>query len=77
MCYFNSHIFRNRKKLGGPFHPALNLHSQLFAISLDGRYVYAGGIWDNSLKVFNVSRSKHVASITRHLGKHISSRNWN
>lgn len=60
---------KNRKRLAGPFHPAINLHSQLFAVSLDGRHIYAGGIWDASLKVFNVSRGKNVASITRHLGK--------
>lgn len=46
----------------------MQLHSQLFAVSLDGRHIYAGGIWDASLKVFNVSRGKNVASITRHLG---------
>lgn len=62
-------FLRNRKRLAGPFHPAINLHSQLFAVSLDGRHIYAGGIWDASLKVFNVSRGKNVASITRHLGK--------
>lgn len=55
--------------MAGPFHPAINLHSQLFAVSLDGRHIYAGGIWDASLKVFSVSRGKNVASITRHLGK--------
>lgn len=52
--------------MSGPFHPALNLNSQLFAVSLDGRHIYAAGIWDNSLKVINVSRSKTIASIIRH-----------
>lgn len=39
----------------------------MFAVSLDGRYIYAAGCWDNSLKVFSVSRGKPVASITKHL----------
>lgn len=39
----------------------------MFAVSLDGRYIYAAGSWDNSLKVFSVSRGKPVASITEHL----------
>lgn len=39
----------------------------MFAVSLDGRFIYAGGIWDNSLKVISVNRGKTVASITRHL----------
>lgn len=58
---------RNRKRLNGPFHPALNLHSQLFAVSMDGRHLYAAGCWDNSLKVISVHRGKTVASITKHL----------
>lgn len=53
--------------MNGPFHPEMNLHSQMFAVSLDGRYIYAGGCWDNSLKVISVNRGKTVASITRHL----------
>lgn len=59
--------FRNRKRLSGPFHPSMNLHSQMFAVSLDGRYIYAAGCWDNSLKVISVSRGKSVASISKHL----------
>lgn len=39
----------------------------MFAVSLDGRYIYAAGCWDNSLKVFSVSRGKPVASIAKHL----------
>lgn len=58
---------RNRKRISGPFHPSISLHSQMFAVSLDGRHVYAAGCWDNSLKVFSVSRGKPVASITKHL----------
>lgn len=54
--------------MNGPFHPALSLNSQMFAVNLDGRLIYAGGSWDNSLKVISVSRGKCVASITKHLG---------
>lgn len=53
--------------MSGPFDPTMNLHSQMFAVSLDGRYIYAAGCWDNSLKVFSVNRGKPVASITAHL----------
>lgn len=45
----------------------MNLHSQMFAVSLDGRYLYMAGCWDNSLKVFSVNRGKPVASIIEHL----------
>lgn len=60
-------LFRNRKRISGPFHPALSMNSQMFAVSMDGRYLYAGGSWDNSLKVISVHRGKAVASITKHL----------
>ena len=33
--------------------------------------MYAGGIWDNSLKVFNINRCKAVASVVRHSGNFI------
>lgn len=39
----------------------------MFAVSLDGRYIYAAGSWDNSLKVISVNRGKTVATITKHL----------
>lgn len=59
--------YRNRKRISGPFHPSMSLNSQMFAVSLDGRYIYTAGCWDNSLKVISVSRGKPVASITKHL----------
>lgn len=62
-------IYRNRKKLIGPFHPSINLNSNLFAVSVDGKYLYAGGIWDNSVRMFNMARGKVVASAIHHFGK--------
>lgn len=64
----SSYSFRNRKRIFGPFHPSQNPHSQLFAVSTDGKLLYAGGIWDNSLRVYNLHKGKTVASVTRHLG---------
>ncbi|XP_058454329.1 neurobeachin-like protein 1 isoform X1 [Malaya genurostris] len=57
---------KNRKKLIGPFHPSINLNSNLFAVSVDGKYLYAGGIWDNSVRIFNMARGKVVASAVHH-----------
>lgn len=50
----------------GPFHPALKITSSLFAVSLDGKLLYAGGIWDNSLKVYNIQKGKAVACLSYH-----------
>lgn len=52
----------------GPFHPSQNLNSQIFAVSIDGKHLYCGGIWDNSLRIFSVHKGKAIASVTRHLG---------
>ncbi|XP_063708929.1 neurobeachin-like protein 1 [Culicoides brevitarsis] len=57
---------KNRKRVQGPFHPSVKQCSNLFAVSNDGKYLYAGGIWDNSLRVFNTSRGKVVASLIKH-----------
>uniref|UniRef100_A0AAG5CUG9 DUF4704 domain-containing protein n=1 Tax=Anopheles atroparvus TaxID=41427 RepID=A0AAG5CUG9_ANOAO len=57
---------KNRKKLIGPFHPSITLNSKLFAVSVDAKYIYAGGIWDNSVRVFNMARGKVVASAINH-----------
>ncbi|XP_036671789.3 neurobeachin-like protein 1 isoform X2 [Drosophila suzukii] len=58
---------KNRKRIFGPFHSSQPPHSQLFAVSTDGKLLYAGGIWDNSLRVYNLNKGKAVASVTRHL----------
>lgn len=60
-------LHRNRKRISGPFHPAIKMSSQMFAVSMDGRYLYAAGCWDNSLKVISVHRGRAVASISKHL----------
>lgn len=57
----------------GPFHPTIKLNSNLFAVNLDGRFLYAGGLWDNSLRIYSVTRAKPLASIIRHLGVFL---NW-
>lgn len=55
-----------QKQLIGPFHPGLKMSSSLFATNLEGKLLYAGGIWDGSLKVFSLQKAKTVASLTYH-----------
>ncbi|XP_037907722.1 neurobeachin-like protein 1 isoform X2 [Hermetia illucens] len=59
---------KNRKRIFGPIHPSLNLSSHMFDVSIDGKYLYAAGIWDNSLRVYSLHKGKTIASVTRHLG---------
>ncbi|KAM7358806.1 neurobeachin-like protein 1 isoform 2-T3 [Cochliomyia hominivorax] len=58
---------KNRKRIFGPLHPSQMPHSQMFAVSTDGKLLYAGGIWDNSLRVYSLHKGKTLASVTRHL----------
>lgn len=54
------------RQLIGPFHPSLKMTSSLFAVNLDGKLLYAGGVWDGSLKVFSIQKGKTVASLSYH-----------
>lgn len=54
------------RQLIGPFHPKLKMTSSLFAVNTDGKLLYAGGIWDGSLKVFSIGKGKTVASCLFH-----------
>ncbi|KAL5292423.1 NBEAL1 family protein [Megaselia abdita] len=58
---------KNRKRVFGPFHPSMSLNSQMFAVSVEGKYLYCGGVWDNSLRVYNLHKGKVLASVTAHL----------
>ncbi|XP_055373526.1 neurobeachin-like protein 1 isoform X2 [Condylostylus longicornis] len=58
---------KNRKKVFGPFHPSIKIDSQIFAVSLDGKHLYAGGIFDSSLRVFNLHKGKLISSVVGHL----------
>lgn len=64
---FENDLTKNvTKQLIGPFHPSLKISSSLFAVNFDGKLIYAGGIWDGSLKVFNIQKGKTVASLSYH-----------
>lgn len=38
----------------------------MFAVSVEGKYLYCGGIWDNSLRVYNLHKGKMLATVTAH-----------
>lgn len=58
-------LHRNRLTL---FSPSISLTSRLFALSHDGKYIFSGGHWDSSLRVYSLSKSKTIHSIIRHTG---------
>ncbi|XP_063234189.1 neurobeachin-like protein 1 isoform X2 [Bacillus rossius redtenbacheri] len=57
---------KTRKRLSGPFHPSLPLGSQLFVVSHDARFLFSGGHWDSSLRVYSLVKNKTVASVRHH-----------
>lgn len=62
-------LHRTRRKLSGPFHPSLPLSSHVFVVSHDAKFLFSGGYWDSSLRVYSLAKSKTVASVRRHFGE--------
>lgn len=59
---------RTQRFLQGPFAPGADLSSRTLAVSPDGKLLFSGGHWDNSLRVTSLAKGKVVGHITRHIG---------
>ncbi|XP_068086135.1 neurobeachin-like protein 1 [Anabrus simplex] len=57
---------KTRRKLCGPFHPSLPLNSHLFVVSHDAKFLFSGGHWDSSLRVYSLTKNKTVATVRKH-----------
>jgi WD40 repeat protein len=57
---------RNRVTTSAPFSPSMEITSRLFAVSHDAKFVFSGGHWDWSLRVYSLFKSKTINSIVRH-----------
>ena len=55
--------------LAGPFAPGLKVTPLLFAVSHDAKLLFSGGHWDNSVRVYSMSKQKMVAHIVQHTGR--------
>jgi WD40 repeat protein len=60
------HFYRNRLTATAPFSPSIDVSSRLFAVSHDAKYVFSGGHWDFSLRIYSLFKSKTISSIIRH-----------
>ncbi|NXO23623.1 NBEL2 protein, partial [Cisticola juncidis] len=58
---------KTQRFLQGPFAPGADLSSRTLAVSPDGKLLFSGGHWDNSLRVTSLARGKVVGHITRHI----------
>lgn len=64
---------RTQRFLSGPFAPGVEVTAGLFVVSHDGKLLFSGGHWDNSLRVTSLVKGKTVGQHIRHMGKHTPS----
>lgn len=63
---------RTQRFVAGPFSPGVEVSAQLFVVSHDGKLLFSGGHWDNSLRVTSLLKGKTVGQHIRHMGNGIS-----
>ncbi|KAM8934102.1 neurobeachin-like protein 1 [Pelodytes ibericus] len=60
-------IPKTQRILSGPFAPGLELTSKLFVVSHDGKVLFSGGHWDNSIRVTSLTKGKVIGQHIRHM----------
>uniref|UniRef100_A0A8C4XCF7 Neurobeachin-like protein 2 n=1 Tax=Erpetoichthys calabaricus TaxID=27687 RepID=A0A8C4XCF7_ERPCA len=58
---------KTQRFLSGPFSPSVELSSKILVVSHDGKLLFSGGHWDNSLRVTSLSKGKVIGQISRHI----------
>ncbi|XP_072228514.1 neurobeachin-like protein 1 isoform X2 [Leuresthes tenuis] len=58
---------KTQRFLSGPFAPGMEVASELFVVSHDGKLLFSGGHWDNSLRVTSLVKGKTVGQHIRHM----------
>uniref|UniRef100_A0A8C7QXM9 Neurobeachin-like protein 2 n=1 Tax=Oncorhynchus mykiss TaxID=8022 RepID=A0A8C7QXM9_ONCMY len=58
---------KTQRVLGGPFSPGVEVTAGLFVVSHDGKLLFSGGHWDNSLRVTSLVKGKTVGHHIRHM----------
>uniref|UniRef100_A0A8C2YYB5 Neurobeachin like 1 n=1 Tax=Cyclopterus lumpus TaxID=8103 RepID=A0A8C2YYB5_CYCLU len=56
-----------QRSLSGPFAPGVEVTAGLFVASHDGKLLFSGGHWDNSLRVTSLVKGKTVGQHIRHM----------
>lgn len=59
-------VFSNRHIIAAPFSPSIDITSRLFAVSHDAKFVFSGGHWDWSLRIYSLLKSKMITSMIHH-----------
>eukprot|EP00064_Thunnus_orientalis_P017246 superscaffoldBa00003616_g17326 len=58
---------KTQRFLSGPFAPGMEVTAGLFVVSHDGKLLFSGGHWDNSLRVTSLVKGKTVGQHIRHM----------
>ncbi|XP_075464697.1 neurobeachin-like protein 1 isoform X2 [Ascaphus truei] len=58
---------KTQRLLTGPFAPGLEITSKLFVVSHDGKLLFSGGHWDNSIRVTSLTKGKVIGQHIRHM----------
>ncbi|XP_016095948.1 neurobeachin-like protein 1 [Sinocyclocheilus grahami] len=58
---------KTQRCLAGPFSPGVEVTAHLFVVSHDGKLLFSGGHWDNSLRVTSLVKGKTVGQHIRHM----------
>ncbi|XP_049608212.1 neurobeachin-like protein 1 isoform X1 [Syngnathus scovelli] len=58
---------KTQRFLSGPFAPGVEVTTRLFVVSHDGKLLFSGGHWDNSLRVTSLVKGKTVGQHIRHM----------
>ncbi|KAG9277810.1 neurobeachin-like protein 1 isoform X1 [Astyanax mexicanus] len=58
---------KTQRFLAGPFSPGVDVTARLFVVSHDGKLLFSGGHWDNSLRVTSLLKGKTVGQYIRHM----------
>uniref|UniRef100_A0A7N6A220 Neurobeachin-like protein 2 n=1 Tax=Anabas testudineus TaxID=64144 RepID=A0A7N6A220_ANATE len=58
---------KTQRFLSGPFAPGIEVAAGLFVVSHDGKLLFSGGHWDNSIRVTSLVKGKTVGQHIRHM----------
>ncbi|XP_053326637.1 neurobeachin-like protein 1 isoform X2 [Spea bombifrons] len=58
---------KTQRLLSGPFALGLEITSKLFVVSHDGKLLFSGGHWDNSIRVTSLTKGKVIGQHIRHM----------
>ncbi|MGH0127040.1 UNVERIFIED_CONTAM: hypothetical protein FKN15_030427 [Acipenser sinensis] len=58
---------KTQRCINGPFTPGLEITTKLLVVSHDGKLLFSGGHWDNSIRVTSLAKGKLVGQHIRHM----------